>query len=62
MAHAHENMARDDKIQMPSSGAGITRYFGEFKSKFSIQPTHVIVIAIIAGILVLLLHKFGPAL
>jgi preprotein translocase subunit Sec61beta len=52
-------MARDDKISMPSSGAGLTRYFSDYKSKLEIAPGHVIILAIIIGLIVLLLHRFG---
>ncbi len=45
---------------MPSSGAGLTRFFGDYKSKIEIAPGHVIVLAAVIGLLVLLLHRFGP--
>ena len=55
-------MARDDKIQMPSSGAGITRYFGDYKTKLQIAPGHVIVIGVVIALIVLALHQFGSAI
>jgi preprotein translocase subunit Sec61beta len=45
----------DNKIRMPSSGAGITQYFDEYKSKYTIQPIHVIIIAVIVILIELLL-------
>ncbi|MBM3200403.1 preprotein translocase subunit Sec61beta [Candidatus Woesearchaeota archaeon] len=39
-----------DKIQMPSSGGGIVRYFDDYKSKIEFAPI-VVVIAIIVIIL-----------
>lgn len=51
-------MARD-KISMPSSGAGITRYFDEYKSKLRFKPGHVIVLCIIIIIITILLHVYG---
>ena len=51
-------MARD-KISMPSSGAGITRYFDDYKSKIEFSPGHMIVIAVIVMLLIILLNKFG---
>ncbi|MBN2111471.1 preprotein translocase subunit Sec61beta [Candidatus Woesearchaeota archaeon] len=54
-------MARD-KISMPSSGAGITRYFDEYKSKLRFKPGHVIVLCIIVIIITILLHAYGSAL
>ncbi|MFH1506154.1 MAG: preprotein translocase subunit Sec61beta [archaeon] len=47
-------MARD-KINMPSSGAGITRYFDDFKSKIEFQPVHVIVMVIVVIAIVIFL-------
>jgi preprotein translocase subunit Sec61beta len=55
-------MARSNKISMPSSGAGLTRYFEDFKSKFRFQPGHVIVFVIIVLIIELILHNYGYAL
>ena len=55
-------MARDDKIQMPSSGAGITRYFGDYKTKLQIAPGHVRVIGVVIALIVLALHQFGSAI
>jgi len=52
-------MARDNRVHMPSSGAGITRYFDEFKSKVQISPMTVVVILIVIILLVLLLHRVG---
>lgn len=52
----------DDKVQMPMSGAGLTRYFDDYKSKIEFKPGQVIVIAVVVMILTLLLHKFGAQL
>ncbi len=52
-------MARDNRIRMPSSGAGITQYFDEYKTKFEIRPEHVVAIGIILSLLIILLHIFG---
>ena len=54
-------MARD-KIQMPSSTAGITRYFDEFTSKYTFKPGHVIVLAVIIMVLVIVMHRYGASL
>lgn len=48
-----------DKINMPMSGAGLTRYFEDYKSKIEFKPGHIIFIAIFVIILLLLLHSFG---
>ncbi len=53
-------MARDSKIRMPSSTAGITQYFDEFKGKISLKPQVVIAIIVIVIIVVLVLRQmFG---
>ena len=52
-------MAKDNKITMPSSGAGITRYFDEYKSNLEIKPGHVILIAFVIMIIVVLMHVYG---
>ena len=54
-----EIMSKDRRQYMPSSGAGITRYFDEFKSKIQIKPMSVVIILIIVAILILVLHKIG---
>ncbi len=56
-----KKMAKD-KIMMPSSGAGITRYFEEYHSKLRFKPGHVIVICIVVIIITLLLHIYGKAM
>ena len=52
-------MTRNNKVTMPSSTAGITRYFDEYKSKISIKPGHVIVIALIIMLIIIFLHLYG---
>jgi preprotein translocase subunit Sec61beta len=51
-----------NKVNMPMSGAGITRYFDEAKSSVSLQPGHVVFLAIVVILLVLLLHAVGNSL
>ncbi len=51
-----------DKINMPMSGAGLTRYFDEYKSKIEFKPGHIIFLAVLVMILVILLHIFGNSL
>ena len=52
----------DNKVQMPITGAGLTRYFEDYKSKIAFQPEHIIVFGIIVMVLVILLHLFGARL
>lgn len=55
-------MAKNNKVNMPMSGAGITRYFDEAKSSISLKPGHVVFLAIVVILLVLVLHAFGNSL
>jgi len=48
-----------DKISMPSSMAGLTRYFDEYKSKIELKPEHVIVLILVVIILEVLLNWQG---
>ncbi len=48
-----------DKINLPSSGAGLMRYFDEFKSKISLKPQVVLVIIGLVVILEIVLHIYG---
>lgn len=54
-------MAKNNKVNMPSSTAGITRYFDEFKSRIHFSPGHVIVLCIVVMIILIALHMFGDA-
>ncbi|MBI4142191.1 preprotein translocase subunit Sec61beta [Candidatus Woesearchaeota archaeon] len=49
----------DEKITMPSSTAGITRYFDDYKSKIEFSPGQIVVACIIVLIITLLLHIYG---
>ena len=55
-------MAKDRKLQMPSSTAGITRYFDDYKSKLAFAPEIVIVFAIFTVIIVIFLNLYGGAM
>jgi len=48
-----------DKIQMPSSGAGLTRYFDEYKSKIELKPQHVIILIFVVILIEILLNAYG---
>ncbi|MFT4310869.1 MAG: preprotein translocase subunit Sec61beta [Candidatus Woesearchaeota archaeon] len=45
-----------NQVNMPSSTAGITTYYGEEKSKVQIAPMHVIALVIAVIVLLLLIH------
>ena len=52
-------MARNNKVNMPMSTAGITRYFDDYKSKVEFKPGHIIILVLIVIIIELLLDYFG---
>jgi len=52
-------MAKDKKINMPSSGAGLTRYFDDYKTNIEFKPEHVVIMAIVIILIVLFLHMQG---
>lgn len=51
----------DNKIQMPSSGGGIVRYFDDYKSSLRFKPEHVIILVILVIIIEMILHWQGAA-
>lgn len=54
-------MAKDNKVRMPSSMAGITQYFEEGGSRINLSPKAVIALIIICSLLIIALHTFAPA-
>ena len=46
-----------DKIQMPSSGGGLVRYFDDYKSKLELKPIYVIVAIALVIVVEVLLYK-----
>ncbi|AJF61290.1 TPA: preprotein translocase subunit Sec61beta [Candidatus Woesearchaeota archaeon] len=55
-------MAKDNRISMPASGAGITRYFDDYKSKIEFSPGHVVFLAIVVMLLVIILNIWGGSI
>ncbi|MBN2458334.1 preprotein translocase subunit Sec61beta [Candidatus Woesearchaeota archaeon] len=51
-----------DKISMPSSTAGITRYFDDYKSKIEFKPGHIIILICIIIIVEIILKAYGAGL
>lgn len=49
-----------DQVFMPSSGAGITRYFDDYKSKIEIRPAHVIILVVLIIIIEIVLSAIKP--
>ncbi|MBI4140594.1 preprotein translocase subunit Sec61beta [Candidatus Woesearchaeota archaeon] len=52
----------DEKITMPSSTAGITRYFDDYKSKIEFTPGQIVVACIAVFVITLLLHLYANRL
>ena len=49
----------NDKIQMPSSGAGLTRYFDDYHSKIELKPEHVIILIVLVILIEMVLNWQG---
>ena len=48
-----------NKVSMPSSTAGITRFFDEYKSKITIKPGMVIFFALLVMLIEIILYLYG---
>jgi preprotein translocase subunit Sec61beta len=57
-----KKMADKNRVSMPASTAGLTRYFEDYKSNLSIKPAYVLVLAFIIILILLLLNAYGKAL
>lgn len=53
-------MVEDNKIHMPGSFGGLTRYDEEYKSRIMLSPYHVIGFLILIIIFVIALKFFWP--
>ncbi|MEX0920404.1 MAG: hypothetical protein WDZ69_02365 [Candidatus Pacearchaeota archaeon] len=49
-------MAKDNRIQMPGGFGGLMRFDEEFKSKFMLKPTHIVVFVILVVVFRVLLE------
>jgi preprotein translocase subunit Sec61beta len=52
----------DKKVQMPTSTAGLTRYFEDYKSKLEFKPGTVIILAVLVVLITIILHIYGNSL
>ena len=52
-------MAKDNKVSMPTSTAGLTRFFDDYKSKIEFKPGHLVVLIIVVIVIEFLLHSMG---
>ncbi len=55
-------MADKNRVSMPASTAGLTRYFEDYRSKIEIKPAYVIVMAVVVMLIIVLLNAYGSAL
>ncbi len=51
-----------NKVNLPQSTAGITRYFDDYKSSIEFKPGHIIVLAVVVMIIVIALNIWGASL
>lgn len=52
----------DKKVHMPTSTAGLTRYFEDYRSKIEFKPGHIIILAVVIIIITIILHIYGTTL
>ncbi|MBW2973229.1 preprotein translocase subunit Sec61beta [Candidatus Woesearchaeota archaeon] len=52
----------DKKVHMPTSTAGLTRYFEDYKSKLEFKPGHVIILSVLVILITIILHIYGNSL
>jgi preprotein translocase subunit Sec61beta len=55
-------MADKNRVSMPASTAGLTRYFEDYRSKVEIKPVSVLVLAGLIVLILILLNAYGSAL
>lgn len=55
-------MADKNRISMPASTAGLTRYFEDYRSKIELKPAYVIVLAVLVMLVLIILNSYGSSL
>lgn len=55
-------MADKNRVSMPASTAGLTRYFEDYRSKIELKPAYILVLALIVMGVIILLNAYGSAL
>ncbi len=51
-------MAKDNKINMPSSGAGLTRYYEGQESNITFSPESVAVVVMLSAVAIIAIQWF----
>ena len=47
-----------NKIQMPSSGGGLVRYFDDYKTRLQVKPVYIVALIVLVIVLELYFYKF----
>ena len=47
----------ENRVQMPSSGGGLVRYFDDYKSKIEFKPEHVLIFIVLVVIAEIILQN-----
>ncbi len=50
-------MAKNNKVQLPSSGGGLVRYYDDIKSKVELSPIGVMIFIGVVAVFEILLYK-----
>lgn len=61
ISHFPQVMA-NDRINMPMSTAGLTRYFEDYKSMFEFKPGYVVVLGVLAMLAIILLNVYRASI
>ncbi len=48
-----------EKMRLPSSSAGLTSFYAEYKSNLVLKPGHVIILVVLVIVLEILLHTLA---
>lgn len=55
-------MADKNRVSMPASTAGLTRYFEDYRSSIEFKPTSIIIFTLIVIGIILILNTYGTSL
>ncbi len=57
-----KTMADKNRVSMPASTAGLTRYFEDYRSKIELKPAYVLVLALLIMVILVILNAYGGSL
>lgn len=55
-------MSDKNRVSMPASTAGLTRYFEDYRSKIELKPGYVLVLALLIMVILIVLNAYGSSL